>query len=133
MYFPFIISKNTNNQDIIVLGKHRLYSLYLNLNKINKKFLCIEVPREWLIDISNEYKFLGESKKDLHIYAYVNHLILTKQKTNDIHSIWTHFFRFSDYLGADMFAYKDEIKPHPIFNNEELFEKFIKNEKFTSN
>lgn len=131
-YWPFI----TTNNNEIVEGSHRLYSLkYFSefYKKITLKFLCIKMP--WDLNTYNNKDFLL-SNIDLENpikYYKLNEdsLILTKAETQNSYLIHQNCFKISNILLNNAIflinkRYRNFILPNQIFNSEILFNNFLK-------
>ena len=126
MYFPFMIRDGNKTDGYeIVLGSHRLYSLYLlEPEKLKEKdFLCIKIPFN---DNSFKiYKDLTSPTCDYnYYYSNKDNAIFAQKAENKIDFI-KKFLWFSDNVAFLAFDERKETPPHPILNNKELFEEFI--------
>lgn len=121
MFFPFFATKR-NNKNEILLGKHRLYSLKLYIDKYKvfpQKLLCIFFSNDWREEIIND--FCGE----LYQYDYVKDF-LSKEFFSTHNAICKACDSFGHTLGLFLFDWP-EIKPSRILNDEEAFLDFINN------
>ena len=130
IYFPFIAFQNSGTGNYqIWLGSHRAYSLISE--QINKKFLMIIIPDKFASDVNVfKEKLLNDiTDKELFIPVEIQkkiHYVLT----NNISLILYYFFCFSEFLGENIFYYKNEIYPNQIFNNEKKFGDFLNDKTF---
>lgn len=117
MYFPFFYF-TYQNKKIILMGKHRLYSL-IQLNKIQpikQKFLFIELPAPW------EVNFPLTNYCDCQYFSS-QHLESYNLKIKNYKDITDLLLATGDALGPII---KDlNVKPFKPFNNEYLFEEWI--------
>lgn len=134
-YWPFWGIKY-NNKIFIVEGIHRIFSLQLlnKINKINKNFLCLILP----ISYSDYKKHNIKSQQKNNVpcdYFYLNNLsLIDKINLMDFYQIYENILIFGMKLSNLIFKtnnkYPNFIKPNPIFNDEELFKQFLKDESF---
>lgn len=119
MFTPFFYTIR-DNKKYIVVGKHRLYSLYVqNLYEpINKKFLFIELPNEHSFFKNISDKVIYYSDKD-----HFNPIMYCPKNKKEIISIILETGDGLTYYNA--FNKPKQFKP---FNNEEKFNKWIKEE-----
>lgn len=135
-YWPFWGIKY-NNKIYIIEGIHRFFSLY-SLNqteKINKKFLCFILP----VSYFNYEKYDIElQQKKINVpcaYFYLNNSsfidnFIPVNLFQVYRNILIFGMKLSDLIFKTNEKYPEYILPHPILNNEKLFEEFLKDESF---
>ena len=130
-YFPMSFYKLNGNKNI-VFGRHRFYSLYKNKELLLKrKFLFLDFSNFayiWnIIDCSNcqiLLKPIQNNSIDCFLFSNDKKNIFKTQTKYSL-LFWNYFRCFSDELGKNVYAHRNNILPHPIFNNEKAWEKFI--------
>lgn len=135
-YWPFWGIKY-NNKIYIVEGKHRFFSLYsLNqIEKINKKFLCFILPVSYF---NYEKHYIELEQKKINVpcaYFYLNNSsfidnFIPVNLFQVYRNILIFGMKLSDLIFKTNEKYPEYILPHPILNNEKLFEEFLKDESF---
>lgn len=111
-FTPFINLNLKNNKIQILMGKHRIYSLklYSCFLKINKKFLCLELPES---DITFNSKIL------LFDYTQIKKNILIRNFDELISFLLNTGDALTSYL------WENNCEPFPPFNDPELFEEWL--------
>ena len=122
-YTPFFYFKNKDNYNMIMLGKHRLYSLLMcQLDKpLPRKFLFVEYPHDPL-----DGKTVHEQKitPTLPLYFFDHGIKEPEPRYPDCEDkINIVFLCTGDYLSD--FFYTEKTQPSPWLNSPEAFEEFL--------
>lgn len=133
-YWPLVCCENK-----IIEGAHRVFSLQC-LNKIipfNKKFLCLDMPWKFENYIFNKADIIlnDNLEKEMEYYKLTLNNEILKVKGKNSYKVHENNFKLSSYLLNNAIftinkQYPNFIIPNPIFNDEKLFEQFLKDESF---
>lgn len=132
-FWPLFLCDN-----YLMEGFHRVYSLKLlkDIIEFDKKFLCLNIPYDLNIYLSNKNLLdLEDLENPINYYKVDLSGSVILDKTKNSYTIFMETLKFSgDFLNNRIFQinkeYPNYIKPNPVFNNEKLFEQFLKDESF---
>lgn len=132
-FWPLFLCNN-----YLMEGFHRVYSLKLlkDITEFDKKFLCLNIPYDLNIYLSNKNLLdLEDLENPINYYRIDLSGSVILDKTKNSYTIFMETLKFSgDFLNNRIFQinkeYPNYIKPNPVFNNEKLFEQFLKDESF---
>lgn len=132
-FWPLFLCDN-----YLMEGFHRVYSLKLlkDITEFDKKFLCLNIPYDLNIYLSNKNLLdLEDLENPINYYKVDLSGSVILDKTKNSYTIFMETLKFSgDFLNNRIFQinkeYPNYIKPNPVFNNEKLFEQFLKDESF---
>lgn len=132
-FWPLFLCDN-----YLMEGFHRVYSLKLlkDIIEFDKKFLCLNIPYDLNIYLSNKNLLdLEDLENPINYYKVDLSGSVILDKTKNSYTIFIETLKFSgDFLNNRIFQinkeYPNYIKPNPVFNNEKLFEQFLKDESF---
>jgi hypothetical protein len=132
-FWPLFLCDN-----YLMEGFHRVYSLKLlkDITEFDKKFLCLNIPYDLNIYLSNKNLLdLEDLENPINYYKVDLSGSVILDKTKNSYIIFMETLKFSgDFLNNRIFQinkeYPNYIKPNPVFNNEKLFEQFLKDESF---
>lgn len=130
-FWPLFLCDN-----YLMEGFHRVYSLKLlkDIIEFDKKFLCLNIPYDLNIYLSNKNLLdLKDLENPINYYKVDLSGSVILDKTKNSYTIFMETLKFSgDFLNNRIFQinkeYPNYIKPNPVFNNEKLFEQFLKDE-----
>lgn len=123
-YTPFFYFKNPNNYNMIVLGKHRLYSLLMCQLKepLPRKFLFVEYPHD---PLDNEAVHKAKIEPTLPLYFFDKGVEVPELRYPDCeHRINIVLLCTGDSLSD--FFFQEKTQPSPFINSPEAFEEFLK-------
>lgn len=122
-YTPFFYFKDFNDLNMVMLGKHRLFSLLTccQREKIARKFLFVEYPIDPL-NLKEAKEKKVEESFPLYYFSLdeVNPKLIYPQNIHEINQV---FLRTGDFL-SDYF-YTKKICPALCINSPEAFEDFL--------
>lgn len=132
-FWPLFLCDN-----YLIEGFHRVYSLKLlkDIIEFDKKFLCLNIPYDLNIYLSNKNLLdLEDLENPINYYKVDLSGSVILDKTKNSYTIFMETLKFSgDFLNNRIFQinkeYPNYIRPNPIINDEKLFEQFLKDESF---
>lgn len=124
-YTPFFYFKNAGNYNMIMLGKHRLYSLLKCQMEepLPRKFLFVEYAHD---PLDNQAVHEAKIEPSLPLYFFDRGVEKPELRYPDCeHRINIVLLCTGDFLSD--FFFEEKTQPSPFINSPEAFEEFLRN------